>query len=299
MGWRPRGARVNSLQTTLRMIKFEHTIFALPFAFSGAWIAASGMPELFDLAGILVAAVAARSAAMAFNRVVDRDIDATNPRTVDRELVSGKLSLRYAIGFTVICSAVFVATAAWLSPLCGWLSIPVLGVLLGYSRLKRYGWFCHFGLGLALGIAPAGAWLAVAKDFSGEWSLPLWIGAGVLTWVAGFDLLYALQDVAHDKKEGLHSFPARFGSRATRIASMVCYAAAFLAWTKVGMLLHAGLPYMAGMGVVLAIFLFQHWLLRGDRLHRVPMVFFRINAWVGVVFFSALWLDLAGFNLDV
>jgi len=298
MGWRARGRTVSSLQTTLRMIKFEHTIFALPFALSGAWIAASGLPAIADLAGILVAAVAARSAAMAFNRVVDRDIDATNPRTADRALVSGQLSLRYAIGFTALCCVIFVAAATWLSPFCGWLSIPVLGVLLGYSRLKRYGWFCHFGLGLALGMAPAGAWLAVAKDFQGEWSTPLWMGFGVLTWVAGFDLLYALQDVEHDQKEGLHSFPARFGSRATRFASMLCYALAFLAWVKVGLLLQAGTAFMAGMVVVLGIFLFQHWLLRGDRLHRVPMVFFRINAWVGVVFFSALWLDLASLNLD-
>ena len=193
----------------------------------------------------------------------------------------------------------FVATAAWLSPLCGWLSLPVLGVLLGYSRLKRYGWFCHIGLGLALGLAPAGAWLAVAKNFDGAWEIPVWIGAGVLAWVAGFDLLYALQDVEHDRKEGLHSFPARFGSRATRMASMLCYAVAFGAWLVVGQQLNTGLPYNIGLGIILAIFLFQHWLLRGNRLHHVPMVFFRINAWVGVVFFLGLWLDLANLNLDV
>lgn len=289
---------MSSLQTTFRMIKFEHTVFALPFALSGAWIAAHGIPELKDMLGIILAAVAARSAAMAFNRVVDRDIDATNPRTQDRALVSGKLSLRYAVLFTAICSVLFIVTAAWLSPICGWLSIPVLAVLLGYSRLKRYGWFCHIGLGLALGIAPAGAWLAVAKDFDGAWEIPIWIGAGVLTWVAGFDLLYALQDVEHDRKEGLHSFPARFGSRATRLASMLCYALAFLAWFGVGQISNAGLPYRIGLGIILAIFVFQHWLLRGDRLHRVPMVFFRINAWVGVVFFLGLWLDLADLNLD-
>lgn len=290
---------MSSLQTTLRMIKFEHSIFALPFALSGAWVAAQGMPNLADLIGILVATVAARSAAMAFNRVADRDIDATNPRTQERELVSGQLSLRYAVFFTALCSVLFVAAATWLSPLCGWLSLPVLGVLLGYSRLKRYGWFCHLGLGLALGIAPAGAWLAVAKDFDGAWGIPLWMGAGVLAWVAGFDLLYALQDVEHDRKEGLHSFPARFGSSATRFASMLCYAAAFLTWFQVGRELGAGSAYFSGLGLVLAIFMFQHWLLRGDRLHRVPLVFFRINAWVGVVFFAALWLDLASLNLDV
>ncbi|MFK5957123.1 MAG: 4-hydroxybenzoate octaprenyltransferase [Planctomycetota bacterium] len=289
---------MNSFSTTMRMIKFEHTLFALPFALSGAWIAAQGLPDFGDLIGILIAAVAARSAAMTFNRVVDRDIDATNPRTANRELVTGSLSVRYARAFTAICSLAFVASAAWLSPLCGWLSLPVLGVLLGYSRLKHYGWFCHLGLGLALGIAPAGAWLAVAKNFDGDWVIPLWIGAGVLTWVAGFDLLYALQDVEHDRREGLHSFPARFGSRATRMASMLCYALALLAWIEVGRLLSAGVAFQVGLGVVLAVFLFQHWLLRGDRLRNVPMVFFRVNAWVGVVFFLALWLDLWMLKLD-
>ncbi|MHC4823792.1 MAG: UbiA-like polyprenyltransferase [Planctomycetota bacterium] len=288
---------MSSLATTLRMIRFEHTVFALPFALSGAWIAADGLPEWPDLLGILVAAVAARSAAMAFNNVADRDIDLSNPRTEKRPLVTGALSLRYTVGFTVVCSLLFVASSFWLSPLCGWLSLPVLAVLLGYSRLKRFSWFCHFGLGLALACAPAGAWLAVAKDFSGEWAIPLWIGGGVLFWVAGFDLLYALQDIDHDRKEGLFSFPARFGATATRIASMACYLVAVGAWTWAGFLLSAGLAYGLGLLGLAALLLFEHWLLRGARLQRVPLVFFRVNAWVGVLYFAALWIDLSASTL--
>lgn len=280
------------------MIRFEHTIFAMPFALSGAWIAAGGLPALPDLLGILVAAVAARSAAMAFNNVADRDIDVSNPRTEKRPLVTGALSLRYTIGFTVVCSLVFVATSFWLSPLCGWLSLPVLAVLLGYSRLKRFSWFCHFGLGLALACAPAGAWLAVAKDFSGDWAVPLWIGGGVLFWVAGFDLLYATQDIAHDRMEGLYSFPARFGANATRFASMSCYLIAVGSWTWAGHLLSAGLAYGLGLLGLASLLLFEHWLLRGARLQRVPMVFFRVNAWVGVLYFLALWIDLSASTLE-
>lgn len=289
---------MSSLTTTLRMIKFEHTVFALPFAMSGAWIAAAGMPPWTDLLAILIAAVAARSAAMAYNRISDRSLDATNPRTADRELVTGALSLRYAVVFTVVNSLVFLAAATWLSPLCGLFGIPVLGVLLGYSKLKRFGWFCHFGLGLALGLAPAGAWLAVAKGFEGDWIVPLGIGFGVLLWVAGFDLLYAMQDIDHDRAEGLHSFPSRFGIGATRIASMVCYLLAVLSWAWVGQRLEAGVAYSLGLGLLAGILVAEHWLLRGSRMERVPLVFFRINAWVGVVYFAALWLDLADLNLE-
>lgn len=289
---------MSGLSTTLRMIRFEHTVFALPFAMSGAWIAAEGLPPWTDLLAILVAAVTARSAAMAYNRISDLRFDATNPRTAERELVTGALSVRYAVLFTVINSLVFLAAATWLSPLCGLLAIPVLGVLLGYSKLKRFGWFCHFGLGLALGIAPAGAWLAVAKGFDGDWVVPLGIGFGVLVWVAGFDLLYSIQDIEHDRKEGLHSFPSRFGTSATRIASMVCYLMAVVAWAWVGQRLHAGSAYFLGLGLLAAILVVEHWLLRGQRLHRVPLVFFRINAWVGVVYFAALWLDLSTTTLE-
>ena len=283
---------MTALATTLRMIKFEHSVFALPFALSGAWLAAGGLPPWSDLLWVVVAAVAARSAAMAFNRIHDRSIDATNPRTSERELVTGSLSLRYAWVFTLVNSLFFVAASFALAPICGWFSFPVLVVLLGYSRLKHHGWFCHLGLGLALGLAPAGAWLAVSKGFVDGWQLPLWIGLGVLAWVAGFDLLYAMQDIEHDRREGLHSFPARFGPQATRGMSAALYLLALASWNVVGVQLGLGGWYLVGLGAIALLLAFEHWLLRGSRLDRVPLVFFRVNAWVGVFYFAFLWLEM-------
>jgi|FLOH01.1.fsa_nt_gi 4-hydroxybenzoate polyprenyltransferase len=284
---------MTSLTTTLRMIKFEHSVFALPFALAGAWLAAGGLPNGLDLWLIVLAAVAARSAGMAFNRISDRTLDATNPRTATRELVTGALSLRFAVLFTAVSSVVFVAAAFALAPLCGWLALPVLVVLLGYSKLKHLSWLCHLGLGVALGLAPAGAWLAVAKSFQSGWDTPLWVGLGVVAWVSGFDLLYAIQDIPHDRREGLYSFPARFGSTVTRIGSMVLYGLAVAAWVIVGQRAALGAFYSLGLLTIAALLGFEHWLLRGGRLERVPLVFFRVNSWVGVLFFVALWLDMA------
>jgi len=284
---------MTSLGTTLRMIKFEHTVFALPFALAGAWLAADGLPPWLDLALIVIAAVAARSAAMAFNRISDLSIDASNPRTANRELVTGALSMRFAMLFTIINSVVFVAVSFVIAPICGWLAMPVLVILLGYSKLKRFSWLCHMGLGLALGLAPAGAWLAIHKGFVDGWDIPLWIGFGVLAWVTGFDLLYAIQDIAHDRQEGLFSFPARFGATASRLTSMVLYALALAAWGWVGQRAELGASYVIGLGLIAALLLFEHWLLRGERTERVPLVFFRVNAWVGILFFAALLIDMA------
>jgi len=283
---------VRALTRTLRMIRVEHSVFALPFALSGAWLAAQGVPPWADLAGIVVAAVAARSAAMAFNRWSDRALDATNPRTADRELVTGALSARYALGFTAVCAVLFVATSWWLAPWCGLLSLPVLVVLLGYSRLKRHTWLCHAGLGLALGCAPAGAWLAVAKDFVPGWDVPLWIGAGVVAWTAGFDLLYAIQDVEHDRREGLYSLPARFGAGVARASSAAAFALALGLWATAGLRAGLGSGYAYGLGAVALLLATEHLLVRGGRVDRIPLAFFRVNAWVGVVYFVALWAAL-------
>jgi 4-hydroxybenzoate polyprenyltransferase len=275
------------------MIKFEHTLFALPFALAGAWLAAGGLPPWIDLLFIVIAAVAARSAAMSFNRISDRGIDSSNPRTADREMVTGAVPMRFAVWFTLVNSIVFVAVAFLIAPICGWLSLPVLVVLLGYSKLKRFSWLCHMGLGLALGLAPAGAWLAIHKEFVAGWDTPLWAGLGVLAWVTGFDLLYAIQDIDHDRREGLFSFPARFGAHTTRLTSMLLYAIALGAWYVVGQRADLGTAFLLGLLLVAALLAFEHWLLRGGRTERVPLVFFKVNAWVGVVFFVALWIDMA------
>lgn len=279
---------MSKLSKTLGMIKFEHTVFALPFALAGAWVAAGGLPDLLDLLGIVVAAVAARSAAMAFNRIVDLPFDARNPRTANRELVTGELGVRYAVGFTLFHSLLFIAASFWLAPICGWLSLPVLVVLLGYSLLKRFTLLCHFGLGLALACAPAGAWLAISKSFVPGWDVPLWIGLGVVIWVAGFDLLYAIQDAEFDRNQGLRSIPSRLGPTRSRALSALCFAGAWFSWFHAGRLAELGWPYFAALAVMAILLSLEHWLVRGDRLDRIPLAFFKVNAWIGVVYFVGL-----------
>ena len=274
------------------MIRFEHSVFALPFALAGAWLAAAGVPPLVDLAMIVVAAVAARSAAMAFNRLVDRRFDSVNPRTAARELPSGKLSASFTGLFTLISAGVFVGAAFWLAPICGWLAFPVLALLLGYSLLKRFTWACHLGLGAALACAPTGAWLAIAKEFHAGWSLPLVIGAGVVAWVAGFDLLYALQDEDHDRGAGLHSFPARFGARVTLRASALLFVLAWSAWAVIGWGAGLGIGYWAGWLAVGGLMLTQQRMVRRGGVRSVPAAFFTVNAWVGPLFFAGLLLGL-------
>jgi len=283
---------VSRIAVTLRMIRFEHSVFALPFALAGAWLAAAGVPPLADLAMIVVAAVAARSAAMAFNRLVDRRLDSVNPRTAARELPSGKLSASFTALFTVISAGVFVAAAFWLAPICGWFAFPVLALLLGYSMLKRFTWACHLGLGAALACAPAGAWLAIAKDFHAGWSLPLVIGAGVVAWVTGFDLLYALQDEDHDRGAGLHSFPARFGARVTLRISALLFVLAGSAWAVIGWGAGLGVGYWAGWLAVGGLMVAQQRMVRRGGVQSVPAAFFTVNAWVGPVFFTGLLLGL-------
>lgn len=282
---------MNSLSTTLRMVKFEHSVFALPFALAGAWLAAQGLPPWQDLVGIVVAAVAARNAAMVYNRIADRDIDATNPRTADRELVTGALSLRFARLFLLVNIALFVGASFWLAPICGWLSLPVLLILLGYSQLKRFSWLCHLGLGFALACAPLGAWLAINKSFDGAWYLPLGLGIGVIAWVAGFDLLYSMQDIDHDRSQGLSSLPARFGAARAQQVSALVFALALGSWAWVGWRADLQTSYWLGLGMVAVLLFLEHWLLRGGR-ERIPLVFFRVNAWVGVVFFLGLCWSL-------
>lgn len=274
------------------MIRVEHSVFALPFALSGAWLAAAGVPPAADLGLVILAAVAARSAAMAFNRLVDLRIDAANPRTAQRELPSGRLTTGYAAAFTAVSAAIFVASAFALAPICGWLALPLLLLLLGYSLLKRFTLLCHLGLGLALACAPAGAWLAVAKDFHAGWSLPLWIGAGVVAWVSGFDLLYALQDEAHDRAVGLHSWPARFGAKRTLTASACAFLLALGAWGIAGYGAGLGPAYWGGWIVVAALLAAEQILVRRRGLQGVPAAFFTVNAWIGPVYFLGLWLGL-------
>lgn len=279
--------------TWLGLLRFSHTVFALPFALLSAWVAAGGMPPVRTLLLVLVCAVAARTAAMAFNRLVDREIDARNPRTRDRELPRGAVTPRSVGVLVAASSAVFVAGAFLLNPLSGRLSFPVLAVLLGYSTTKRFTWLSHAVLGLALALAPLGAWLAVRGDLEGDLRPPLLLAAGVLAWVAGFDLIYSCQDAEFDAHSGLASFPARFGARAALLAARALHAAAVLSWALFGRAAGLGSAWWIAFLVASLLLLWEHRLVHPDDLSRVDLAFFTLNGWAGIGLFAGGALDLA------
>lgn len=277
------------LVLTLQMIKWEHTIFALPFAVLSLLVAADGRPSWWTLGWVLVAMVSARSTAMAFNRLVDHRIDAANPRTAMRELPSGALQRGPVIAFTVTMAALFVAAAAMLNPLCFALSPMALLIVCFYSLTKRFTAASHFFLGLALGVAPIGAWLAVRGSFD---AFPLVLAGAVLLWVAGFDILYACQDLDFDRRNGLHSVPAALGHRAARWVARTAHFGAIAAWLVAFHL--AGLRWVAliGVAMVAALLLYEHWLVRGGDLRRIDRAFFEVNSWVGMVLLGFAAVDL-------
>jgi 4-hydroxybenzoate polyprenyltransferase len=275
----------------LSLVKFSHSIFALPFALQGAWIAAGGVPPAWRLGWIILCAVCARTAAMAFNRLVDRRIDAMNPRTSGRELPSGALS-PLAVGALVCFSSLgFVLSAYQLGPWCGLLSLPVLVLVLGYSYVKRFSFLAHGALGLALACAPLGSWLAITGSFEPDFTPVLWLAGGVLAWVAGFDLVYACQDEDFDRKQGLFSVPARFGRKRSLYAARTLHALAVGAFAVQGELAGLGLVYWISLVLATGLLVWEHRLVRSD-LSKIDMAFFTANGWVGVVLFVGVALDL-------
>lgn len=278
---------------TLRLVKFSHSIFALPFALMGAWLAAGGPPGASTLGLIVVAAVAARTAAMSFNRYIDRDIDASNPRTAGREIPSGQLSPAFAAGLTAVSSAAFVGAAFALNPLAGQLSPAVLLVLLGYSLVKRFSALVHLVLGIALGLAPLGAWIAVRGSFEGDLAAILLLFVTVWTWVAGFDLIYSCQDAEFDAARGLHSIPARMGIAGALRASRALHVLSVAALVGVALLGGLGWIFGVAVGVAALLLAWEQSLVRADDLSRVDVAFFTLNGWVGVALFVGLALDMA------
>jgi 4-hydroxybenzoate polyprenyltransferase len=291
----------------LEMIRFSHTLFAMPFALLAAimaWTAptAGGQTIPFrwqDLVGILVCMVAARSAAMAFNRLADRDIDARNPRTATRHLPTGVLSVRWVVGFTVVCSAAFVAATVLFLP--NWLplaaSLPVLGVLFGYSYSKRFTWLAHFWLGAALMLAPVAAWVAIRGlevwGRPGDLVPALLLGGSVLMWVAGFDIIYACLDVEFDRQARLHSVPARWGVRGALRLAAACHFGMILVLMALPLIcpqLSLGWWYCVGITGVAALLVTEHMLVNPKDLKRVNLAFFNVNAVVGIglLLFGAL-----------
>jgi 4-hydroxybenzoate polyprenyltransferase len=268
------------IATTLAMIKFSHTLFALPFALLAMVLAQGGWPPWPVVGKILAAMVGARSAAMAHNRLADRGIDAANPRTAGRALPAGTLSVAFVWTFFAVSVAVFVTAAASLNRLTLALSPVALAILLGYAYTKRFTWFSHFALGLCLAIAPAGAWIAVRGSLA---LLPILVASAVLFWTAGFDMLYALQDEDFDRRAGLHSIPSRFGTRAALVVSALCHAATagFMAWAW--RLSGAGPLFGAALLVSVAALVYQHAIVRPGDLSRVNAAFFTANGFVSIV----------------
>ena len=273
-----------------RMVKFEHTLFALPFALAAAAIAARGHGlSVFRVLGIVIAMAAARTAAMGFNRIADRDIDAKNPRTAGREIPTGKISLRAAWTLTLVATATFVAVAAALGPLCLALSPVALALLYGYSFTKRFTALCHLFLGLAIAAGPAGAWIAVRGDFG--WA-PGLLMIAVASWIAGFDVLYALADRDFDRATGLHSIPARFGISGALVISAALHVVTVAALFALVPVAALGVPYIAGVVVVLALLVYEHAIVRPSDLSRLSVAFFTLNGYVSVAFLAATLVDV-------
>jgi len=287
------GAR---LRITLEMIKWEHSIFALPFALTGAILAARGLPQSFHglpslstLGWILVAMVSARSSAMAFNRWADAALDAANPRTRARAIPAGQLSRGFVLAFTLLMAAVFVAASAELNRLTLYLSPIVLLVLLGYSYLKRFTRLSHFGLGLALGLAPSAAWIAVRGSLDPRIVL---LTAIVLCWVSGFDILYACQDMEHDRAAGLYSIPQAFGVRRAFWIARLLHLAVVLLLPWFAALFQLGIPAQTGMFAVFLLLLYEHLIVSPGDLSRLNAAFFTMNGVIAMVFFASVAADL-------
>jgi 4-hydroxybenzoate polyprenyltransferase len=267
-----------------RMVKFSHSVFALPFALASVALAAGDGTRWTALVWIVVAMVGARSAAMGFNRLADHAIDARNPRTAGRELPRGVLRRGEVWAFVLLSAAVLVFAAAMLNPLCLLLSPVALAIVFGYSYTKRFTALSHLFLGLALGIAPVGAWLAIRGELA---AAPAVLGLAVLAWVAGFDTIYACQDVAFDRASGLHSLPARLGVARALAVARALHVLAVLFLAAVYRLAPLHPVYLAGVAGVAALLVYEHSLVRADDLSRVDAAFFAVNGWISVGYLAA------------
>jgi 4-hydroxybenzoate polyprenyltransferase len=265
------------------LVKVEHTVFALPFAYVGAFLAVEGVPSGHDLAWITVAMVGARSLAMALNRLIDAQLDARNPRTAGRELPSGRLRPWQVVAFALGALALFLLAVYQLDPLVRWLwPIPVAGFVV-YPYLKRWTWLSHLWLGAVDGLAPVGAWAAITGELPWQaWAL----GAAVAVWVAGFDLFYSLLDLTADRRLGLHSWATRFGVTGVFRGARALHAATVALLVAAGLGLDVGAPYWAGVAAVAGLLAYEHALVRPGDLRRLDAAFFTVNGVISVTFFA-------------
>ena len=272
-----------------RMIKFSHSIFALPFALSAVVLAHRAHPVgAVQIFWILVAMVGARSAAMGFNRIADAEFDKRNPRTANRAIPAGDLSMGAAIRFVLLFSALFVLAAAMLGRLCFYLSFPVLGVLFGYSYTKRFTRFCHLYLGFAISLAPMGAWIALTNSFS--WGIAF-LSLALMTHIAGFDIIYACQDTDFDTCENLFSLPSLAGVRAALWISSLLHVVSVGCFILVGVLFGLNIVYGATVAVIAVMFVIEHLLVSEKRMDHINIAFFNINSMISVVLFFGILLE--------
>ena len=271
------------------LVRIEHTVFALPFAYVGAFLAAAAWPGLDSMVWVTIAMVGARTLAMSLNRLVDAELDARNPRTAMRELPSGALSRAQVLGLCVVALVVFLVAVFQLDPVVEWLwPIPVAMFVI-YPYLKRVTWLCHVWLGACLGLAPVGAWLAIAGDAPWEaWAL----GGAVLLWVAGFDLFYSLFDLEHDQAEGLHSWAVRFGERGVFAGARLFHAGTVVLLAAAGAGLDVSFFYWLGVVATAALLVYEHAIVRPGDLRRLNAAFFTLNGVISVVFFAFVALDV-------
>ena len=272
-----------------RLVKVEHTVFALPFAYVGAFLAVGGVPSAHDLLWITVAMVGARSLAMALNRLIDAGIDARNPRTAGREIPSGKLSIAAVLVFCVASLLVFLIAVWQLDPVVRWLwPIPVVMFVI-YPYLKRFTWLCHLWLGAIDGLAPVGAWAAVTGTLPWQaWAL----GGAVATWVAGFDLFYSLFDAEVDREQGLHSWTTRFGERGAFAGARALHLTTIVLLIAAGAGLDVGFLYWLGVAAVAGLLVYEHSLVRPGDLRRLDAAFFTMNGVISVAFFVFVLADV-------
>ncbi len=279
----------NKIGTYLEMIKFQHSIFALPFAYLGAFLAELRVPDFLTLLWITLAMVGARSFAMAMNRLIDREIDRRNPRTAERALPKGLLPIPSVIVFSLISLTVFLIAVYNLAPVCRYLWPFVVIPFVIYPYTKRFTWLSHFILGLCLGLAPVGAWIAVTNSVSIE---PFLLGAAVLCWVAGFDIFYAIQDMNFDQKYRLYSIPANFGIRTSLVLTKLLHftAISFLVWT--GIRLDLGIFYFIGVFIAGVLLAYENSIIKPNDLSKLNMAFFTMNGVISVLMFCFVAMEV-------
>lgn len=280
---------MNAVRDYLELIKFEHTIFALPFAYLGMLLAAGGLPTWNQFFWITVAMAAARTVAMGFNRIVDRWIDAENPRTANRPLITGSISMRTAWTGTLVACAILILAAWQLGPLTTILLPLALVFLIGYSYTKRFTWMSHFILGFTDGLAPVGAWVAIRGSLFTAADIPAWILLAVVTlWIGGFDLIYACQDVTFDRQEGLQSIPARFGVKSALWLSTICHILVVPLLVLLGILVELSWPYWIGLILAIGLLAWEHILVRPEDLSQINIAFFNINSYISITLFVSI-----------